>query len=307
MGGTSSGRGSGTADWAPHTVASTELIDPAPVAALAALFDDELPAPGAGDVLPPLWHWAALARWPVSSELDRDGHPVRGASSFLPPLDLPRRMFAGGSVRLAGELRVGESVRRVARVESVTPKQGSSGRLAVVVVAIDLYAPDGELAVAETQTLIYREAADPAGSPSSAPAGPPVPGPAAGPVGPPLVRAGEDWRLRTDPTVLMRFSAATANAHRIHYDWPYTTGTEGYPGLVVHGPLMTLALAQAHRRAGDGRRVAALSHRAVAPLFCGDDARLRLADTEYGAAATVLTVGADRTERTHSTLDLTLH
>lgn len=289
-------------DWAPRTVVSTELIDPAPVAALAALFDDELPAPAVGDPLPPLWHWAALARWPVSGALDADGHPARDAASFLPPLDLPRRMFAGGTVRFPGELRVGDAVRRVARVESVTPKRGASGPLIVVAVAIELYGPDGELAVAETQQLIYREAARPAGS------GRPPSGPVTARPGPPLVREHDGWRLHTDPTVLMRFSAATANAHRIHYDWPYATGVEGYPGLVVHGPLMTLALAQAHRRR-DGRVVTELSHRATAPLFCGDEARIRLNDTENGCTATVFTRhegSAPGTERTHSTLDLTL-
>lgn len=123
-------------------------------------------------------------------------------------------------------------------VESVTEKNGRSGKLVIVVTSTTLFAPDGTPAVVEKQNLVYREAAAPTGTPP-----PPSPPPRWSPAGPPIIADGERrWTLRTDPTLLMRFSAATANAHRIHYDWPYATGVEGYPGLVVHGPLMTLAL-----------------------------------------------------------------
>lgn len=288
--------------WEPHTATTEEYLDPGPVAALASLFDDGLPAPATGDVLPPLWHWVALARWPVSSLLAADGHPAKG--TFLPPVELPRRMFAGGTARFPGVLRVGDTVRRVARVESVTEKQGRSGALVLVTVGVELYAPDGSLAVAEQQNLIYREAPAP-----NAPTGDPAPGSAAAlaPGGAPLVPAGADrWRLVTDPTLLMRFSAATANAHRIHYDWPYATRVEGYPGLVVHGPLMTLALAETHRLSG-AQPVRALRHRNSAPLFCADPAYLAATPTPSGKTVDVTT--ADPAEaggsRVHSTLELT--
>ncbi|MFT4201540.1 MaoC family dehydratase N-terminal domain-containing protein [Gordonia sp. (in: high G+C Gram-positive bacteria)] len=262
--------------WEPHTVTTVEHLDPGPVAALAALFDDGLPAPAPGDPLPPLWHWVALPRWSPSSQLSVDGHPFRG--SFLPPVELPRRMFAGGSVEFGGTLRVGDEIRREATVESVTEKDGRSGKLVVVVTSTTLFAPDGSPGVVEKQNIIYREAAAPGDGPKA------DPGPAskATPVGPPIVASGVDqWDFRTDPTLLMRFSAATANAHRIHYDWPYATGVEGYPGLVVHGPLMTLALAQTHRLAGDAP-LASLAHRNAAPLFCGQSATLRSRATETG-------------------------
>ena len=225
--------------WRAHTVVSAELVDPTPVAALSAVLDSGAPPAGPGDPLPPLWHWAALARWPASRDLGSDGHPARG--SFLPPTELPRRMFAGGEVAFHAPIHVGSTVRREATVLSATPKTGRSGSLVVVVVEIRLTTEAGELAVVERQDIVYREA-------GAVPAVAPTP-PVVAPVGAPLRRIAEwDWELRTDPTVLARFSAATANPHRIHYDWPYATGVEGYPGLVVHGPLMTIALAETLRR-----------------------------------------------------------
>ncbi|MGN9842583.1 FAS1-like dehydratase domain-containing protein [Nonomuraea sp. H19] len=251
--------------WTPHTVTSTETVDPHPVAALSALFDDGTPALGPGDALPPLWHWLALARWPRSAALGADGHPKRG--SFLPPVELPRRMFAGGEIVFHAPLTVGGTVRREACVESVTEKTGRSGRLVVVVVATRLY-DDDRLAIEERQDLIYREA--------GAVAAADVPPEPAALAGAPFTRAGEwSWNLATDPALLMRFSAATSNPHRIHYDWPYATRVEGYPGLVVHGPLMTLALAEVLRLESHGAPVRSLRHRNRKPLFCGQAARLR--------------------------------
>ena len=267
---------SGSADphWQPRTEVTSEVIEPGPVAALAALFDDDLPAPQPGDPLPPLWHWAALPRWLASGTLDPDGHPHRG--SFLPPVALPRRMFAGGSARLLAPLIVGTTVQREAEVLSVKPKNGRSGALVLVEVRIRLTDDTGAPAVEEHQHLVYREAPAPTDrlypEPPTAPTDPGVP-----------LRQIDDseWELRTDPALLMRFSAATANAHRIHYDWPYATRVEGYPGLVVHGPLQTLALAETHRLAG-GRPVLTLRHRNRAPLFCGEPARLRACPRDDG-------------------------
>ncbi|MFW0788145.1 FAS1-like dehydratase domain-containing protein [Gordonia sp. CPCC 205333] len=284
--------------WTAHTVTTNELIDPFPVAALASLFDDGLPTPAPGDSLPPLWHWAALPQWSPSSELSSDGHPFRG--SFLPPVELPRRMFAGGNVAFLADLRVGDTTRRVSTVESVTEKNGRSGRFVIVVVSTTLFTPAGERAVVERQNLIYREA--PTDSEPNFPAGPDAPATVV-PAGPPLVAdSGGEWDFRTDPTLLMRFSAATANAHRIHYDWPYATGVEGYPGLVVHGPLMTLALAETHRLNGTPDRIETLVHRNRAPLFCGQSAHLR--STATVAGHNVELIGPDAGIRT--AIELTL-
>lgn len=254
--------------WEPHAVLDEAVVKAAPLVAFQTLVDDGLPAVGTGDALPPLWHWLALPDWSPSSLLSVDGHPRRG--DFLPPIELPRRMFAGGEVRLHAPIAIGATVRREAAVTGVEHKQGRSGELVVVTTRTRLF--DGAtLCLEERQDLIYRDAAPRASTPPT-----PLP-PASEPAVPLHEIAAGEWALHTDPTVLMRFSAATANAHRIHYDWPYATGVEGYPGLVVHGPLMTLLLAETARLAGlaDIRR---LTHRNLAPLFCGDPATLRLAE-----------------------------
>ncbi|MFC8044054.1 MaoC family dehydratase N-terminal domain-containing protein [Nocardia sp. NPDC057353] len=287
--------------WEPHTVVSEEYLDPGPVGALTALLGSGAPPVGVGDPLPPLWHWVALPRWPAAAETGSDGHPRRG--SFLPPVELPRRMFAGGEVRFSGVLTVGETVRREARVLSVTPKQGRSGRLVAVVVEITLSGADGT--VVERQDLLYREAAIPGTAP---------PPPTFEPVGAALARLGAGaWELRTDPVVLMRFSAATANAHRIHYDWPYATGVEGYPGLVVHGPLTTLALAET-LRVDAPRPPVLLRHRNLAPIFCGSTIGLGPRSVplagEDGASDAPVRLGAPATpeaERTAIGADSTIH
>lgn len=276
---------SSTTVWEPHTVSTTEVVEHGPVAALGALLDSSLPVPGAGDTLPALWHWVALPQWATSSSLDRDGHPVRG--TFLPPVDLPRRMFAGGEVAVHRPLLVGEEVRRDARVVSVEEKSGRSGRLVVVVVETRFVGADGELRVEERQDIVYREAASPAG-PASGDVPDAAPAAAMTPVGPPLRRTSVGrWDLATDPTLLMRFSAATANAHRIHYDWPYATRVEGYPGLVVHGPLMSLLLAETLREAEALPGRVRLRHRNRAPLFCGDPATIQHAVDGDGVTASL--------------------
>ncbi|MEU4595986.1 MaoC family dehydratase N-terminal domain-containing protein [Nocardia sp. NPDC023988] len=285
-----------TAAWQPHLETSTELLDPAPVAALAALLDDGLPAPAPGDTLPPLWHWVALPRWAASGVLGPDGHPRRG--SFLPPVELPRRMFAGGEIRFHAPLLVGSTVRRETEVVSVTEKNGRSGALVVVDVQIRLFDDTGQLAIEESQNLIYREAAPKpdraAELPSTEDTLP----------GPPLRRVADDaWELRTDPSLLARFSAATANAHRIHYDWPYATGVEGYPGLVVHGPLQAITLAEIHRLM-HGAPVRGLRHRGRAPLFCGQPARLLATEVPDGVALELFGPGGESASP-NATVDLT--
>ncbi|GLY67968.1 FAS1-like dehydratase domain-containing protein [Amycolatopsis taiwanensis] len=275
--------------WTAPETTSVETLDAAPVAALGALLDSGAPVPGAGEALPPLWHWVALPRWPVSSAIGPDGHPRRGET--LPPVDLPRRMFAGGEVTLHGDLRVGARVVRQARVDSIQEKVGRSGALVIVRVGIRLRGLDGDLLLEERQDLVYREAT-PAPAPSDLP-DPAVPA-TAEPVGAPLLPDRAGWCFRTDPTLLMRFSAATANPHRIHYDWPYATHIEGYPGLVVHGPLSTLVLAECLRLEHPERSVRQLVHRNTAPLFCGENARVKVALPSRDTAEVRLSKGDDR-------------
>jgi 3-methylfumaryl-CoA hydratase len=255
--------------WRPTVVGDDMRVDPAPVAALQSLLDDGLAPVGPGDQLPPLWHWAALARWSRSSVLGEDGHPRRG--SFMPPIALPRRVFAGGEVTFHQPITVGDVIHRESEVLSVQHKQGRSGDLVIVRVATRIHLPDGSLALEERQDIAYaarsqrftdadRTSASVDQSPAS-----------------PFRRTGEwSWTLRTDPSLLMRFSAATANAHRIHYDRPHATGVEGYPNLVVHGPLMTVALAETIRLECPNAVVQRMAHRNRSPLFCGEPAALTL-------------------------------
>lgn len=254
-------------DWTAHQVSDELVVDPQRVAALHALFDDGSNLPQIGAELPPLWHWAALSRWAPASQLGPDGHPRRG--SLMPPVALPRRMFAGGSVEFSSPIYVGDTVQRTSIVDSVSEKNGSSGTFVIVGVTTTL-AVAGTVRWTEKQNIIYRPAPD---------VSPQLPNPVAAATelaGPPLRRQAHwKWELRTDPALLLRFSAATSNAHRIHYDIPYATHIEGYPQLVVHGPLSTLSLLQIARLEGI-TDIARIEHRNLAPLFCGQPATAQL-------------------------------
>jgi 3-methylfumaryl-CoA hydratase len=221
--------------WEPQTVREEAVVDTGRVAALSALFDDGNPARVPGDELPPLWHWVALPQWCPSSMLSFDGHPRRG--SFLPPIDLPRRMFAGGEIEFHAALTVGGSIRRESWVDGVEEKTGRSGSLVIVRVTTHLYNDQSEPAVVERQNLIFREAASGTSSgadPDGAAMQRPVPRP--------LHRTHKwAWDFETDPSLLMRFSAATANAHRIHYAPTCAPGADS-----SRGP--------GHRVSGDRRR-----------------------------------------------------
>jgi 3-methylfumaryl-CoA hydratase len=206
-------------------------------------------------------------------------------------------MFAGGAVQFGAPLRVGDTVRREMRVVGVTEKAGRQGDFVVVVVETRLLRPDGAVALVETQDLVYRDAPDRAGMPSVALPDPQPPEPEL------LSREGEGrWRFRTDPTKLMRFSSASGNGHRIHYDWPYATGVEGYPALVVHGPLMTLALAEVVRLEA-GAPVRSVTHRNRRPLFCGRPAAIR-ALPGSGRSHELVLAGDDAPDLPNTTLSV---
>jgi len=202
-----------------------------------------------GDVLPPFWPWIYFHAAPPVSRLGRDGHAARGG--FLPPVPLPRRMWAAGSLRVQAPLRIGEEATRLSRIASVTEKSGRSGPLCFVE-AEHSYLVGREVRIVETQTLVFRE--DPApGAPQPPPAEPP--------------RGAERENLVTpSPVQLFRYSALTFNGHRIHYDRDYCRDVEGYPGLIFHGPLTATLLAGLAEEIA-GRPLAHFSFRAVAPLF----------------------------------------
>lgn len=244
------------ADWHPGPVVTTELIGPGPAAAFSALLDLPGTAAGPGELLPPLWHWLHFLDHPRRSELGEDGHPAAG--HFLPPLPERRRMFAGGRLRVHAPIRVGDTVERRVELAGAAPKSGRSGEL-LFVTARHEFRRDGELLAVEEQDIVYRS--QPAGAPRPADRGEPPedPGPA------------PRWRIElpTDPPLLFGFSALTHNAHRIHYDRPYATGVEGYPGLVVHGPLLALLLLEIPRRELAAHAVGSFGYRLLRPAFAG--------------------------------------
>jgi 3-methylfumaryl-CoA hydratase len=219
-----------------------------PVAALAATLDRDDVAHG-GDSLPPLWHWLYFLPTARQSMLGPDGHPARGG--FLPPVPLPRRMWAGGRFNFHQPLRVDEAITRTSTVADVTVKHGRSGSLCFVLVKHDIHGESG-LALTEEHDIVYRD----------------LPPPDEAPAPPKPARTDGVWRrdIRPDDTMLFRYSALTFNSHRIHYDRRYVTETEGYPGLIVHGPLIATLLMDLLRRNSDAP-VASFRFRAVSPLF----------------------------------------
>lgn len=248
--------------WSPEPRTTSDLIRRWPVDAFAGLLDQ--PGLAEGEPLPPLWHWFSFLDHPAQAELGADGHPADG--HFLPPIPHRRRMFAGGRWTTHRPLRVGDEVTRTASVTSIEPKTGRSGEMAFVTVRYEFF-QDGLLAGVEEQDIVYRSE-PPVGE--SAPA-PPAPAPSK-PSGTPQVTddgppAEHELRIDPDPPLLFRFSALTYNTHRIHYDQSYATGVEGYPGLVVHGPLLALLACEIPRR--QGRSVAQFGYRLRRPAFVG--------------------------------------
>ena len=269
------------ADWIGRSEDACDTVQPTPVAALAATLDHPTAAaPGA--VLPPLWHWLYFLPLPAQAGLDADGHARRGA--FLPPVPLPRRMCAGSRLQFHSPLRVGDRLRRRSTIEAVDEKNGRSGRLVFVRVRHEL-TRDGEAAPAlsEWHDIVYREAR---ATGAAAGDGAPPPRPAA---------TQAAWRraIVPDPVLLFRYSALTFNGHRIHYDRDYATRVEGYPGLVVHGPLIATLLLDLLRRERPAAQVAAFRFKAVHPLFEPGGFDVRGQPSDDGRTVALWAAGAD--------------
>lgn len=240
-----------------------------------------------GQPLPPPWHWGYFLPEPMRTALGGDGHPRVGG--LLPPVALPRRMWAGSRLTFHEDLLIGDAARRVSTVRDVQMKEGRSGRLCFVTMRHEVFVGDA-LKISEEQDIVYREEAAPGEKP---------PAPQQAPEG---AQFGRD--VVPDPVLLFRFSALTFNSHRIHYDRPYNENVEGYAGLVVHGPLIaTLLLDMAiEQAAARGRRVAEFAFRAVSPLL--DTAPFRVEGTEEGDSLKIWAVGPERRLSTQSTARL---
>jgi len=236
--------------WIGRTETRTDVATAAPVAALSATLDRNDPEPGPGTVVPPLWHWLYFLPISPLGEAGPDGHPKRGG--FLPPVPLPRRMFAGGRLEFQRPLKVGQEITRTSRITDVSGKDGRSGTLVFVTVRHEIADAAG-VALTEEHDIVYRE---------NPRADAPVPKPQA-------ARTDEAFsrEIAPDPVLLFRYSALTFNSHRIHYDRTYVTQVEGYPGLIVHGPLIATLLLDLLRRNLPQARVHRFTFRAIRPLF----------------------------------------
>ena len=238
-------------DWIGRTEQRDDSVSAAPLAGLIATLDraDE-PAPVDGSVLPPLAHWLYFLPQALQREIGADGHPKRGG--FLPPVPLPRRMWAGGRLQFHHAIRVGEPVTRRSTITTVDAKHGRSGALVFVTVQHEIVNAHG-IAVCEEHDIVYRDNPEPG-------AVPPAPPPA--PTDEQFSRA-----ITPDPVLLFRYSALTFNGHRIHYDRSYVTEVEGYPGLIVHGPLIATLLVDLLRRELPDAVLTQFDFKAASPLF----------------------------------------
>jgi 3-methylfumaryl-CoA hydratase len=230
-------------DWTGRRRRRVAVLAASDLARLAAVLD----RPGPPAEVPPAWHWACLADAVSRADLGPDGHPKRGL--FLPPIEAPRRMFAAADMTFSGPLRAGLETELIETIAAIEEKAGASGPLTFV--TLDrVFSQDGEPRVSERQTIVYTAAPPAPRAPDEAPAPP------------------GDWSRETltDPVLLFAFSAATSNSHRIHYDQAYATEVEGYPGLVVHGPLIALLMLEAM----PARPLTRFSFRALKPAFAGE-------------------------------------
>ncbi len=239
-------------DWVGRSEAAEDVIDPVRARALHSALDLPGAPPGPGDPLPPLWHWLYFWTTPPASTLGPDGHPERGG--FLPPIDLPRRMWAGSRITFPRPLPIGSAAQRRSTIADVRMTQGRSGRLAFVTVRHEISAA-GEVCVVDEYEIVYRA---PPTSDEVAQPGKPAPDQASW---------RRDWRA--DPVLLFRYSALTFNGHRIHYDRTYVTEVEGYPGLVVHGPLLATLMVELVREHDPAAAITAFEFRARRPIFDG--------------------------------------
>ena len=265
-------------EWVGRTRVSLDHADLLRASALQATLESPEQPLREGDPLPELWHWIYFWEIAPMASLGYDGHPAKG--DFLPPIDLPRRMWAGSRLRFLEPIVIGAEITRRSEIGSVAEKTGRSGRLAFVTVKHRLEC-EGRLCIEEEHDIVYR-----APDTGDGPGRPPEPAP-----------RDRQWtrELTAGPVMLFRYSALTFNGHRIHYDQPFSVEREGYDGLIVHGPLLATLMVDLARRNANGRRITSFAFRAKRPVFADqpftvsgeperEDARLSVGDAQ-GALA----------------------
>lgn len=239
-------------DWVGRKERVTEFISPAHAKKIA--FSVNAPVPAEGEPLPLLWHWAFFVDPLPLHELGEDGHPARGG--FLPPADNRNRMWAGGRLNFVNRLVIGQLAERITTIKSVVEKEGRTGKLLFVTLE-HVYEQAGQVCVIEEQDIVYRESSPPKLVGDEA-----------------VPKAEWSQEIQPDAVMLFRYSAVTFNGHRIHYDYPYANGVEGYPGLVVHGPLIATKVLQAFTEAHPDKVVSQFSFRGVRPLISPEPFRV---------------------------------
>jgi 3-methylfumaryl-CoA hydratase len=251
--------------WIDRTTEASDIVTAQLVKGLRATLFQEIGDPKPGDAAPFTTHWCLAQPVFPMAQLGPDGHPTRGG--FLPPVPLPRRMWAGGELEFIDSLRVGDQTTRASRISDVTMKTGSTGVLCFVSVMHEVTTPRG-VAIRERQDIVYRDM-------SIAP-----PSTAAKPSPPPVAQHRETHMA--DPVLLFRYSALTFNGHRIHYDRDYVTKVEGYPGLIFHGPLQATFIVELAARLHGGKPPKKLGYRGLQPLFEGSEFSINANETDQG-------------------------
>jgi 3-methylfumaryl-CoA hydratase len=251
--------------WIGRSTQAADIVTAQLTKGLRATLFLEIGDPKTGDAAPFTVHWCLAQPVFPMSELGPDGHPTRGG--FLPPVPLPRRMWAGGELEFFDSLRVGDEVTRTSRIADVTMKTGSTGTLCFVSVDHLIATPRGT-AIRERHDIVYRDV-------PAAPSAPAQPAPA-----PPPAQHREGHMA--DTVLLFRYSALTFNGHRIHYDREYVTKVEGYPGLIFHGPMQAALLVEFAAKLHDGAAPKKFSYRGVQPLFEGSEFSVNANATRTG-------------------------
>lgn len=254
--------------WIGRTETATDTVTPQLAERLAATVESTRTSLAKGDPLPQGWYSVLFPRVVPRSQIGRDGHPALG--DFLPPVPLPKRMFAGKRMQFIAPIVIGDEVERVSEIAAVQSKEGSSGPLVFVTLRHTIRNAQG-VAVIEEQDVVYRTATSSTGKAA----------PTAGPV---FQAEQVSPALVADPVMIFRYSALCFNGHRIHYDQPYATGVEGYPALVVNGGLSTLCAIE-HMHEAWGGRFKTLTTRNTSPLFAGQEFHI---ESARGAAADTL-------------------
>ena len=270
--------------WIGRSTQTTDIVTAQLVKGLRSTLFQEIGEPKPGDAAPFTVHWCLAQPVYPMSELGPDGHPTRGG--FLPPVPLPRRMWAGGELEFFDTLRVGDEATRTSRISDVTMKNGSTGLLCFVSVDHLVTTARGT-ALRERQDIVYRDISTAPATPAKAPPPPPV--------------AIHRESHVSDPVLLFRYSALTFNGHRIHYDRDYVTRVEGYPGLIFHGPMQAAFLVEMAARLHGGTAPKKFSYRGLQPLFEGSEFSINANDGAAGMEVWVANAAGQPTMKGNAT------